>query len=87
MLTMSDTVDKGYDRWSIPLKTACSCSIPMTGPVHYANYAHIYFYKPLTSQLQTRITLDPKLQLITSDRVVTETSNLDLEGKKTWGVY
>ena len=48
----------------------------MRGKPHYANSACI------------RITLDPKLHLaITSDRVVTETSNLDLLGKKTWGVY
>ena len=46
------------------------------------------FFKSLTSHLQERITLDPKLHLArTSDRVVTMTSNLNLLGKKTWGIY
>ena len=34
------------------------------------------------------MTLDRKFHLaITSDRVVTETSNFDLLGKKAWGIY
>ena len=35
-----------------------------------------------------RPVFDPKLHLaITSDRVVTKTSNLDTYGEKTWGIY
>ena len=59
----------------------------MRGMPHYANTACISFFKSLTSHSQERITLDPKLHLaITSDRVVTETSNLDHRCKKT-GIY
>ena len=59
----------------------------MRGMPHYANTACISFSKLLTSHSQERITLDPKLHLtITSDNVVTKTSNLDGKGKKTWGI-
>ena len=55
---------------------------------HYANSACIpFFCKSLTTHSQERIALDPKLHLaITLDRVVTKTSNLDLNGKKTRGI-
>ena len=47
----------------------------------------ILFFKLHTSQLAGEDNSNPKLHLtITSDRVVTKTSNLDMEGKKTWGI-
>ena len=46
------------------------------------------FFKLPTSQLAGEDNSNPKLHLaITSDRVVTKTSNLDMYGKKTWGIY
>ena len=60
----------------------------MRGKAHYANSACISFFKSLTSRLAGEDNLDPKRHLaITSDRVVTKTSNLELSGKKTWGIY
>ena len=81
---MPATVGKGYD----PIPQESHVRAPMRGLSRYANSASISFFKLLASHSQERITLDPILHLaITSDRVVTETLNLDLQGKKTWGIY
>ena len=60
----------------------------MRGVLHYTKSAPTSFAETLTSsgQLQKPTKLQIHLA-ITSDRVVTETSNLDLEGEKTWGIY
>ena len=56
--------------------------------LHYDNSASVSFFKLPTSQLAEEDNSDPKLHIaITSDRVVTKTSNLDTDGKKTLGIY
>ena len=83
---MSASVDEGYDHWS--LRRWVRVLSIMKRTLFYANSAYFSFSKPLTSQSQESIALDPKLHLaINSDRVVTETSSLELQGKNTWGIY
>ena len=61
---------------------------PMMGVLLYANSVPIYFDKELTSSGQLQNPIKPQIHLtITSDRVVTETSDLDHRCKKTWGIY
>ena len=83
---MSATVGKGYDCWLMPREAFVQS--PMWVEIHYANTEEVSFFKLRTSQLAGEDNSNPKLHLaITSDRVVTKTSNLDLRGKKTWGIY
>ena len=61
----------------------------MRGKPHYANVACISI-SPIADVTLTGEdkSLDPKLHLaITSDGMVTNDSNFDVEGKKTWGIY
>ena len=74
-----------YAWWSILWEARVRA--PIRGAQRNAN-STISFFWTADVTLQERMTLDRKLHLaITSDRVVTETSNLDLLGKKTWGIY
>ena len=59
---------------------------PMRG--EYYGCAHISFAEVLTSSRQLQKPTKVKIHLaITSDRVVTATSNLDHRCIKTWGIY
>ena len=83
---MPATVGVGYDRCFI--QREARVRVPMRGKSQYANTACISFFKLLTSQLAGEDNF--RTQTSSShnfDRVVTKTSNLDLEGKKTWGIY
>ena len=82
---MFATVGWGYSCW-IPLREAC-VQAPMRGKFHYASSAQVSFFKFPTLQLAGEDNSNTKLHLtITSDRVDIKTSNLDLWGKKTWGI-
>ena len=73
---MPDAEVEGYDHWSIPQDAGVHA--PMGGILHHDSKAHISFAEVLTSSGQLQKITKLRIHLaITSDRVVTATSNLD----------